>query len=55
MSERIVFTLTRDTDNLETAFTASISSHTPWPELLECVILPGFRALGYMVDKEDLE
>ena len=55
MSEpRVTFTLTREVDGLTTTYTTTLSPHVAWPTLVDDAILPGLRALGYMVDVDDL-
>ncbi len=49
------FILVRTGDGIRTTYTSDISGHCSWPQLLDDVILPGLRALGYSVEKEDLD
>lgn len=49
------FTLVRNVAGIRTIYSSDISGHSTWPQLLDDVILPGLRALGYSVEKEDLD
>lgn len=52
---RTTFTLVRIVQGVRTIYSSDISGHCTWPQLLDDVILPGLRALGYSVEKEDLD
>ena len=41
-----------DDDHHTTTFETSTCSDTPWPELVENVIMPGLRAMGFTLPSD---
>jgi len=51
----VVIEMTSVNNGVQSHFHVTMSADSTWTDLMDSAILPGLRAMGYNLDKEDLD